>query len=82
MVSIRLNATGSGKHRFTVRADNLLVSTPEQELTLNPGQAGNLEWKCKIVIANIPWVAIVIPDTDLTSKKEITDTSWTKNIGR
>ena len=82
VVSIRLNATGSGKHRFTVRADNLLVSTPEQELTLNPGQAGNLEWKCKIVIANIPWVAIVIPDTDLTSKKEITDTSWTKNIGR
>ena len=75
-VTIKVSARGSGSHRFALRADNLALSGIERELTLRPGAAGNLEWHARISAQNTPWVAVVVPDGDLSSRKEVTGSGW------
>ena len=73
-VTIKLIARGSGAHRFALRTDNLTLSDPEKELTLEPGREGTLEWRARVVSNDTPWVAVIYPDDDLSRRKEIGDT--------
>jgi hypothetical protein len=60
---------GSGSHSFSLRADNLVVQEPSQRLVLSSGTQGTVEWKARTT-PNAPWVAVVIPDGDLTKRVE------------
>ena len=73
-VTIKLIARGSGAHRFALRTDNLTLSDPEKELTLESGREGTLEWRARVVSNDTPWVAVIYPDDDLSRRKEIGDT--------
>jgi hypothetical protein len=75
-VSIKVSARGNGSHRFTVRTDNLTVSDADKELTLRAGVAGALEWRARIASADTPWVAVVVPDGDLSLRREVTGAAW------
>jgi hypothetical protein len=75
-VTIRLTARGSGAHRFALLVDNLTVSGAGREVTLRPGVAGTLEWRARISAQDTPWVAVIYPDDDLSSRKEVTGAVW------
>jgi hypothetical protein len=45
-------------------------------LTLRSGVAGTLEWRTRIASADTPWVAVVIPDDDLSLRKEVIGAGW------
>jgi hypothetical protein len=70
-VTLRVSVRGSGRHRLSVRADNLTVSEPDKEITLTAGSAQTLVWRGKTNRIDAPWVAVVIPDGDLSQKQEI-----------
>jgi len=70
-IVIRLTAKGSGRHRFTLRTENLDVKHREKELDLEPGVEKTAEWKAQIQSPGAPWVSVVIPDDDLSRLKEL-----------
>ncbi|MDR9366144.1 MAG: glycoside hydrolase family 9 protein [Balneolaceae bacterium] len=70
-VTIKLTATGEGTHTFTLRSDNLDVNQPEKELTLTSNNGGSIEWNAQILSADAPWVAVVIPNGNISLRKEV-----------
>ena len=77
-VTIVVKATGNGKHRFTLRADNLTVTNTTKEITLQQNATVTVEFKCKITATSTPWVAVILPDDDLNQRKEIRGAVWEK----
>lgn len=75
-LTIRVIARGNGIHHFSIRTDNLKLNNSSRELILKPGQSGKLEWPVVIDFPDIPWVAVLIPDDDLSARKEITGSAW------
>ena len=73
---IKIHASGMGAHHFNLRTDNLTLSGQRKELVLKPGQAGELEWHASISSKDTPWVAVIVPDDDLSQRKEITGVGW------
>ncbi|MGD8866935.1 MAG: glycoside hydrolase family 9 protein [Gemmatimonadales bacterium] len=69
-VTIRLTARGDGLHTFALRAENLDVDTDERTLTLRPDAAARLEWQGKMISTDAPWVAVVVPDNDVTQRRD------------
>jgi hypothetical protein len=70
-VTITVTARGEGKHRFAVRTENLRVGENVRELTLRPGTAGTVTWKASVDAQDTPWVAVIIPDDDMSQRKEV-----------
>ena len=70
-VTIRVTATGAGVRTFTLRADNLDVGQPTRRMTLRAGRAGVVEWKGRAPSADAMWVAVVIPDGDVSRRREV-----------
>lgn len=60
-VTVRLTASGEGRHTFTLRADNLIVEQVEKVLTLT-GRPESIVWKAKVVSRAAPWVAMLLAD--------------------
>ena len=75
-MTIKVSARGNGSHRFALRVENLTLNGTEQELSLRPGGAGTLEWRARIASPDTPWVAVVVPDGDLSLRKEVTGAAW------
>ncbi len=75
-VTIKVTARGSGSHRFTLRADNLTVGVLEKELVLRSGSTGTLEWRGRIGTLDSAWIAVVLPDDELSSRKEVAGAAW------
>lgn len=70
-VGIRLTATGSGTWSFALRGHNLAVEQPDRRLTLRPGRAGDLVWTARVLAADEPWVAVIVPDGDVSRRREV-----------
>jgi len=75
-VTIRVSARGQGRHRFALRVENLMLDATEKELTLQSGGKGTLEWHTRITSQDSPWVAVAVPDDDLSQRKEVMGTAW------
>jgi hypothetical protein len=75
-VTIKVVARGSGSHRFALRVENLALDGTEKELTLESGGMGTLEWRARIGSQDTPWVAVVVPDADLSQRKEVMGDTW------
>ena len=70
-VAIRVRARGSGVHRLQLRAENLTFGGDEKEVVLKGEGAATLEWRGRITERETPWVAVVVPDGDLSQLQEI-----------
>jgi hypothetical protein len=75
-VRIRLSARGDGRHRFSIRTDNLTLSDAQKELILKRGSVGTLEWSGRITSPDSPWVAVVTADEDPAVRKELVGAAW------
>jgi hypothetical protein len=70
-VAIRVQARGSGVHRLQLRAENLSFGGDEKEVVLKGEGTATLEWRGRITERETPWVAVVVPDGDLSQRQEI-----------
>ncbi len=69
-VTIRVVATGAGTHSFALRTRNLAVDEPVRSMTLGPDGVGYLQWTGRVLAADEPWVAVVVPDGDVRARRE------------
>ena len=70
-IEIRLSASGSGRHKFELRSENLDVDSTPHELSLQPARKSNFTWKARSKSAHQPWVAVVIPDDDISQRRDL-----------
>jgi hypothetical protein len=75
-LAIRITARGKGTHHFSIRVNNLKLTGNRKELILKPGEPGRLEWAAVIDSPDEPWAAVLIPDDDLSGRKEIFGSAW------
>jgi hypothetical protein len=76
-VSLKVTLGGSGRHSLAVRTDNLALSRPERQFDLQPGAAQTVVFEGTLADRNAPWVAVLVPDNDLTQRKEATGATRT-----
>lgn len=62
----------AGRHTFELRAHNLRVAEPKQTVVLEAGSSRTLQWKGRAAAGNAPWVAVVIPDGQVRSARDVT----------
>ena len=77
-ITIKLKVRGKGTHHFNIRTDNLSVSSPEKSVSLKAGEITNFEWFGRITMKETPWVAVIVPDGNLSAKKEVRGAFWEK----
>lgn len=70
-VTIRLSAQGQGRHRFSVRSDNLILGDSIRSLDLVGGLPKTATWTASVANAKVSWVAVVIPDGNLAQRREV-----------
>jgi len=76
VVRIRVSARGNGRHRFSIRTDNLTLPDAQKELNLKQASIGTLEWSGRIISPDSPWVAVVIADENPAVRKELVGAAW------
>jgi hypothetical protein len=69
-ITIEVVANGSGSHTFELRTSNVAFADGSKNVVLNPGEARRLTWTGRIEAQNSPWYVVVVPDGDLTHRKE------------
>jgi len=70
-VEIQVLAEGAGRHTFQLRSDNLVVKEPvKKEIDLTPGSVQKVVWHARLGSRLTPWVAVVLPDDNLSKKLE------------
>lgn len=69
-VTIRVMATGDGTHTFAVRAENLVVTQPARTVALRVGRPTIIEWRGRVQALDAPWIAVVVPDGNVTRRRE------------
>jgi hypothetical protein len=75
-ILIRAVANGSGDHTFSIRRDNLVLSgATTQNVRLSGGTQEEIVWHAHVVSPETPWVALVIPDGELSKRAEVTGAS-------
>jgi hypothetical protein len=91
---IKLTATGSGTHHFSIRTDNLSIgksrasgtsNSPngqDKPVTLLPGQPAIVQWHAFVMSADTPWVIVGFPDDDCSQRQELTGAAWTAGAAR
>jgi hypothetical protein len=70
-VVIQAMTRGSGLHHLKLRADNLTLAGDEREVALKGEGTVTVEWRCRIADRDSPWVAVVVPDGDLSRRREL-----------
>ena len=74
-VTVRLTSTGSTartlERTFELRAENLVVDRPVRSVSGRAGTPVTIEWKGKPKAAGVPWVAVVVPDGDVSRRREV-----------
>ena len=71
-LTLRVDAHGSGKHTFTLRTDNLHIPSATATVDLEAGMAKQIVWRAHIEDQGAPWIAVVIADSQLSTKQELT----------
>ena len=70
-VTIRLTSAGSTARTFTLRADGLVLDGSPMATRQGTQMPFTFEWKARILSAGVPWVAVVIPDGDVSKRVEV-----------
>jgi hypothetical protein len=75
-IVIRTLANGAGDHTFSIRSDNLVLSgAMTQNVHLSAGTQKEIVWHARVISTETPWVALVIPDGELSKRSEVTGAS-------
>ena len=71
-VILRATVDGTGRHTFSVRADNLDLSDPES-VSVDLANKGSriVTWRARILDKSTPWVAVVLRDGSLDGHAEL-----------
>lgn len=77
-VTITIAASGTGKHRFELRADNLKLERQEREIVFNSRKTQTLIWKARVENPGAPWFIVAVPDNDINRRKEIFGINYKK----
>jgi len=77
-VTIKLIAQGTGKHHFNIRTDNLAVTSPSKDIELKAGKPTSFELTAHITAHDEPWVAVIVPDGNLSQRQEVRGAAWEK----
>ncbi|MDW8131427.1 MAG: glycoside hydrolase family 9 protein, partial [Bryobacterales bacterium] len=77
LVHLEVTAEGSGRHTISLRTSNLELAPTERTLRLEAGRTQTLSWEGKPKDPAAPWVVVVVPDGDLTRKRELL--GWRRN---
>ena len=75
-VIIKLTAQGNGRHSFVIRTENLTFAGAKKEVNIQPGSAYTITWECKMNAVDATWVAVIVPDDDLSQRKEAIGSIW------
>ena len=78
-VTITAAVEGSGRHTLSLRMDNLQLSDSQRQFDLKQGVPQEIVWRGKMTSTRTPWVVVVIPDDDLSQRKELTSSPQTRN---
>lgn len=70
-VTVRATASGGAVGAFELRAENLRVDRPVRTVERRGGGPVTVEWKARPVRADVPWVAVVVPDGDVSRRREV-----------
>jgi len=75
-VTITAAIKGTGSHILNIRSNNLMIKNPDKTINLEPGRELILKWQAKTIHNDEPWVALIVPDNDLSKKTEVSGYSW------
>jgi len=70
-MTVRLTSAGASVKTAELRAENLVVDRPVRTVA-----GGVVEWKVRVKDAAVPWVAVVVPDGDVSRRREVTELTW------
>jgi len=79
-VALTVRASGRGRHRFQVRAWNLELMDPEQEVTFGVLGIRSVRWQARLRDSRAPWVAVIVPDRDVARRKELYGSNRPTNV--
>ena len=71
-IFIEIEAEGNGIHTVSLRLFNGITENMEKIIELEPGKKEKIIWEVELKDSITPWVAVIIPDGDITFKKELT----------
>jgi len=72
-IVLRVSAEGAGRHTFAIRTDNLDLNDPvTKQIELSPGGAREITWHARVTSSKTPWVVVIIPDENLSNRRELT----------
>jgi len=70
-VTLRLTSTSGEPQSFAMRSENLTVDRPIRSVQRGAGKPVTIEWKARPKTADISWVAVVIPNGDVSRRREV-----------
>ena len=73
-IDLSVSALGKGRHSFDLRLFNAETAEAARKADLGMGTGMDLAWRIRIRNADIPWVAVIIPDGNMSRKMECTGT--------
>ncbi len=68
-VTIRATVRGGGTHKLAIRTDNLDIAAESRLLSVETGKESG--WTGRMISLDAPWVAVIVPDGDLSQKQEL-----------
>ena len=71
VVTIRLTGKAAGVKTVALRGDNLVVDRPVKTVARRADGSVVVEWKARVVAAEEGWVAVVVPDGDVSRRREV-----------
>ena len=72
-IVLRAGAEGAGRHTFTLRTDNLVLTEPaRQEIVLTAAGVREAIWHAHVGSPKTPWVVVLVPDDKLSAGRELT----------
>ncbi|MCR4341458.1 MAG: glycoside hydrolase family 9 protein [Gemmatimonadaceae bacterium] len=70
-MTIRVTVTDPAIRTLELRSEGLVVSRPSRRVTRRGRGPGVVEWKVRRVDPAVAWLAVVIPDGDVSRRREI-----------
>ncbi|MBA3578967.1 MAG: glycoside hydrolase family 9 protein [Gemmatimonadaceae bacterium] len=70
-LTIRVTVTDPAIRTLSLRSENLAVTRPSQRLTRREGGPGIVEWRVQRRASGAPWFAVVIPNDEISRRREV-----------
>jgi hypothetical protein len=74
-VIVRLTTSSTRPRTFALRAANLSVDRPVRSVSASAGKPATIEWRARPKTMDVPWVAVVVPDGDVSRRREVVASS-------